>query len=602
MSIPLLRELHEDVRRLVVAGAGMAFDDPRLIRVQPQLEQLGEKAPIFKRVAEEVAGVTKAQPESAAGKLLDLAVLLQAVLHTQSTTDAPGELSSIGSTENVIAGTHIPYRKLKPLMDALTQRGPGRLEVITQGKADGAFTDLRTALPAVLALRDSYSEIAEYVAEHIIPIVGKAVLPMLEQQFDRDGTSGDARILLTMYKLSENHEELWPLLSSVSKESSLPVRLAAIALMSGLSQFEEELLDLSYAKKKEVRGQALRAVSHLTSPKIDDRFMEVLLSTDTDIAIWPIQNSQSAALTEKLLIYGQALIDNQFPNVKEQMLRERLSNLIRCLETRAEITSVITFLMTALEKDYLDFKGTESLSSEAANILLRSKDRSALTFLHELHRKKQYFVGYSFKAALSIYNATEVYELYEGHFKTKKGKYMSDLLQTVYQYSHNPFNDIFVGNRQTQDVIWDERWVYRFIELNEEELVCRLAMKPDNKIITYLVEKSKVAPQLLKERTIHLFYTLFRLGHRNTPDMLIASLELATLKSFYYVDRELQVIIAMLPSSYSERIHEIADKVTYENPRNQLKQLAEQLAAKPVELESNNEGAGLREWIKNNLF
>ncbi|WP_141501243.1 hypothetical protein [Paenibacillus luteus] len=602
MSIPLLRELHEDVRRLSIAGASMAIDDLRLNRIQPQLVQLGEKAPIFKRVAEEVAGLTKAQPEHAAGKLLDLAVLLQAVLHTQSTTEAPGELSALGSSTSVVASTNIPYRKLKPLMDALTQRGPGRLEMITQGKTDGAFADLRTALPAVHALRDSYSEIADYVAEHVIPIVGKAVLPMLQQQFDRDGASGDARILTTLYKLTDNREELWPLLSSVSKEAALPVRLAAIALMADLPHFEEELLDLSYARKKEVRGAALAALSHLSSSKIDDRFMEALMGKDAELSIGPIQNYESAALTLQLLHYGQALIDKNVPSVKDVELREKLGSVIQCLETRAEDGSVISFLMAALENNHLEFKGTESLTSEAAAILLHSNDINALTFMHEQRSEKEYFVGYSFKAALRIYDAAQVYELYESYFKTKKGKYMSDLLQTVYQYSHNPLIDILFEGRSRQDLAWDERWVDRFIELNEEELVCRLATKPDKKVIAYLVEKSKVAPQLLKQRTIHLFYALFRLGHRDTPDMVIDALELAAQKSFHYLDREAQVVIAMLPSSYAERIQQIADKVTYEYAKNQLKQLAEQLAAKPEEINEKQEGAGFLSWIKNKIY
>lgn len=256
MSIPLLRDLYEDVRRLVIAGAGMAADDTRLRRSLPQLQQFGEKAPIFKRIAEEVDNVTRAQQENAADKLLDLTVLLQAVLHTQSSIEAPGELLPVGiEAANNKTITTIPYRKLKPLIDSLTLRGPNRLEAIKQGVEAGLFNDVRTFAPAVNALRDSYSEIAEYVADHVIPLLGSAALPILHSEFDMQGGSGDARMLVCLYKLAKDEKELWPTLLAAQKDGGLPVRIAAISLTAGLPSFEEHLLDLSHDRKKRFAAQ-----------------------------------------------------------------------------------------------------------------------------------------------------------------------------------------------------------------------------------------------------------------------------------------------------------------------------------------------------------
>ncbi len=600
MSIPLLRELHDDVRRLVIAGAGISVDDARLKRVLPQLQQYGEKAPIFKRVAEEVAGVTGAQPEHAAGKLLDLAVLLHAVLHTQSTTEVAGELATAGlSGAGAMAKTNTPYRKLQPLIDALTQRGPGRLEIIRQSAEDGLFVDARAFVPAVNALKDSYSEIADYIAEHAIPIIGASALPILYAQFDMHGGSGDARMLNAIFKLTKNSDELGPILSLASKEGALPVRLSAIALAAGLPGFEDELLDLSHDRKKEVRSAALIALSSAVSDKAVDRLMDALTKKDTDIAIVPIQKCISVRLTERLLSYGAELIGKLVSTDKDAVSREKLGAVIAGFQTKAEAVSVREFIMKALDYDQLDVKELETTLSVAAGILLETKDERALAYLHELRDRRSHLIGYSFKAALQLLKPAELFDRYEGYLTQKRSKNARELLQAIYEHTPNPIELVVSEQAAYKNTIWDERWVHRFVELNEEELVCRFVKSADKKIVSYLVEKSKVAPQLMKPRTVHILYTLFRLGHRETPEILMSALEMATQQSFYYLDREIQLLIAMLPSSYADRLHQMADKVNYEYVRNQLKELADHIAAKQAEVELNEEGAGILAWIKN---
>lgn len=606
MSIPLLRELHDDVRRLVIAGAGISVDDIRLKRVLPQLQQYGEKAPIFKRVAEVVAGVTGAQPEHAAGKLLDLAVLLHAVLHTQSTTEAAGELIAIGlpgagAAAKVAVMTNTPYRKLQPLIEALTQRGPGRLEIIRQSAEDGLFIDTRTFIPAVNALKDSYSEIADYIAEQVMPIIGVSALPILHAQFDMHGGSGDARMLTAIFKLSEEADELWPILSSAAKEGALPVRLAAIALAAGLPGFEDDLLELSHDRKKEVRSAALLALSSNSSDKAVDRLMDALTKKDTEIATVPIQKCESARLTELLLNYGKELIEPCISADKDAGTREKLGAVVACFQTKAKDFFVREFIMKALDNDQLDAKEMESAWRAAAGILLETKDKIALAFLHELRERRPHLIGYSFKAAFELLKPTELFDRYEGYLSQKRSQNSRELLQAIYEYTPDPIALVVSEQAANKSIVWDTRWIQRLVELNEEELVCRLVKRPDKIVVSYLVEKSKVAPQLMKPRTVRILFALFRLGYNETPEILMSALEGTTQKSFYYLDQEIQLLIAMLPNSYADRLHEIADKINYEYVRNQMKELADHLAAKPAEVELKEEGAGFAAWIKNKL-
>lgn len=86
MSTALLQELHQEVRRLYIAGSDLAAGDFRLKRLLPQFQQLGERAPVFKRLGEGITALIEpgstAEPVSAA-KLQELTLLLESVLYTQ---------------------------------------------------------------------------------------------------------------------------------------------------------------------------------------------------------------------------------------------------------------------------------------------------------------------------------------------------------------------------------------------------------------------------------------------------------------------------------------------------------------------------------------
>ena len=50
MSIPVLIQTYDEVRRLAIAGSVVAPGDFRLQKLLPQLEQAGQKAPVFAKV------------------------------------------------------------------------------------------------------------------------------------------------------------------------------------------------------------------------------------------------------------------------------------------------------------------------------------------------------------------------------------------------------------------------------------------------------------------------------------------------------------------------------------------------------------------------
>ena len=59
----------------------------------------------------------------------------------------------------------------------------------------GAFRDLRLVKPALDGLDDPYPEIADFLAEKVLPLYGKAILPELRAKYDPKGTKGHPRRL-----------------------------------------------------------------------------------------------------------------------------------------------------------------------------------------------------------------------------------------------------------------------------------------------------------------------------------------------------------------------------------------------------------------------
>src|SRR5215471_2857549 len=116
MSIPVLIQAYDEVRRLAIAGSVVAPGDFRLKKLVAPLEKAGEKAPVFAKVAASATKLIDSNEKSSAEALLEVSTLVNAVLYTQGETGAAGELSPIETTNVSGHHTRTTARMLKPLM------------------------------------------------------------------------------------------------------------------------------------------------------------------------------------------------------------------------------------------------------------------------------------------------------------------------------------------------------------------------------------------------------------------------------------------------------------------------------------------------------
>lgn len=337
MSIPALIQTYDEVRRLAIAGSAVAPGDFRLKKLLPPLEQTGQKAPVFAKVAESVKQLIESSEQTSAAALLELASLVNSILYTQGETGAEGELTLLPTVELGRPQTQVSARVLKPLQEALTSTGSGRLEIIRDGLERGAFGDLRLVAPALAALDDSYAEIADLVADRILPLYGPAILPELRAKFDPRGRGGHARRLRLMHRLDP--EAARPHVKRSLEEGSPEVRVAAIGCLGDSPDDLQCLLEQATATAKDVRAAALKSLGRSGTDQAARALCDVLHGADLALAVEPLQQSRHPTVTGALLDEAEGQF-NALVAAKEKDAKklgeqnERMCLLLDCLKGR----------------------------------------------------------------------------------------------------------------------------------------------------------------------------------------------------------------------------------------------------------------------------
>ncbi|OXM83520.1 HEAT repeat domain-containing protein [Paenibacillus rigui] len=609
MSIDVLFDLQLEVRRLFIAGSTVAAGDVRLKKMLPQLQKLGEAAPVFQRVAQAVQQVVEppagGEPSLAAGKLLELGTLLSSILYTQGKTEAAAARTQVTGTDTTL-NTRIPYRKIKPVLEALTTKGPGRLEVLNLAYEEKRLTDFRLLWPAVAALDDSYSELAEFVWRKVIPSWGAEALPALQEQLDLQGGKGDARRLQLIHdQLGASGCELY--LKAVA-EGAPEVKAQAVELLGHYAEHEELILQQADEKRKEVRQAAYTALARLGTSRASERLYRALLSKDRELAVDPIRLSRDADLTVKVIEHIEELAAklNLLDAGQLKDSAHELHLALQCLDDKKD-APILPLLQRLLTDNNFLIKGTEDAQEAAAQLLLNlglpEADQFAVTLGLEAGGKR--FVSYSFRAALRTLAPNEIYDRYAGFIKNKRDAASRELLKVF--YNHTEPVSSYVAEAWNRDqaepaAAWDPRWLELFIAIDEEELVCRLAEKPDKKLNAYLVRKCKAAGAFNQYKTVTLLLTLFRLGHPDAPELLMENLEKSTARQLYYLDYAQLAVLSMLPRHYAEGLERFAEKLQYDSVKRQVLEVVETIKAKPDNAsDADSKGTGWLTWIKSKM-
>ena len=594
MSIETLHDLDRETRRLFIAGSKLARGDLRLTKLLPAVKKLGEASPVFARVAQAVELTLEAGQDEADIRLLDLSALLQSILLTQGRTDVPGETAALEGADTFDYAMQ-PYRKLKPVIEALTVKGQGRMEVIRQACEEGSVHDYRLVLPAVAALDDSYAEIPEVVEEKIMPGFGQAALPALLAAFRPEGGKGDSRRLRLIHGLQG--EAAKPLLLRTAEEGSPEVRATAVELLGSYADQESFLLAQAGEKRKEIRRAALLALANIGTSAASERIYKALVSKDRELAVEPLRISADADLIRRAIAYARTV--NRELAEEEAKKEEAWAPVQAVLDALGDRRfPEATELLKELFSSPLFVAHAPYWLQRTAGERLKADDgqdaRSFAVALADNNRGR--YLEISLYAAMRSLPPAEVYDRFSKYKLTGKRKALAESLQMLLP----TIADRLMREGPEEPIpALDPRWLALFVERDESEVVTRLADEFDRKTERYLLEKCEAKPDFTEDVIIHALLALFKIGSKQAPDMLMHVLEAGKRRTIYYLYPQQRLLLGLLPGSYADKLEQHAEKLHYPSVREQVQEIVSELRAKPEEISGG--GKGIIEWIKQRM-
>lgn len=560
MSLALIQESAKEVRRLAIAGSPLAVGDFRLKKLITPLEQSGAKVPVFAQVAKAISDVVNGKEADSAANLLSLSTLLNAILYTQGqtgTAEAFEELPTYNAGNAPLA-TRTAARVLKPIIEALTTSGGGRFEIVKSAVDRGAFTDLRLIEPSIRALDDTYPELADLVAEKILPGYGPGIVPLLQQGFNVKGKRSDARRLSVLHRLDPVAGV--ELAKTALEEGSADVKEAAIACLGQHEECLPLVLEQANAKNKALRAAALEALAQYDRPDVERMFTEMLGGKSLELLAKPFRVVRNPQLLAALLTEGRRVFGLLLKNDEAQI--QRYGEILECLRSRRE-PEVEAFLLECFaQSDQITklkapknsvWGGAEVTVQLAANLYGMGTPNALEAILAKREVLPIAAFDVVLSAGLRTWTPARVYDEFSPLLKQKKGAGAEKAgqvhraiwrtadggtLDEVYLYAHSAATGVLeVGDRVSlPKVQWDPRWLDATIEADSFQSACVLARPGHRGAIDYFLKKAESKkPEYLGG----LISTLLRCEYPQVTDVFLNLVKKKAKGTGRYLDYEL---------------------------------------------------------------
>jgi len=397
-----LYDLKQELNRLFIAGSKFAKNDPRLQKYIPILKKLGEKAPVFNKLTQEVEALLQVESQQSAEKLLSVSTLLYSVLYTQGVT-IQAEATKVLQEPNVSiadVNTTYSYLQLKPVLQALTQSNSGRLEVLKDAFERGIFKDSRTFGYLSYALADKYTELADYVLQTIIPTCGQAMLPFLLSDFRLEDRTENVRRLRLLYQLK--YTEMDNLTDKIFSESLPNLQVEAISIIAERkdTQTEDFIMSLTSDKNKLVREASYKALAILGTQRSIDKLLALY---ETNKA-----KGNAKALAEAISLL--AIPSHYQPFLKK--VYEQFNILLSIEKTDNNATVTNAFERFAIDLDILENKDCNEVYEFLSELLQSQKFN---TLRKNLFKNTYDPIPMKIVGILNSFEADKVVAFYDKH-------------------------------------------------------------------------------------------------------------------------------------------------------------------------------------------
>jgi hypothetical protein len=545
MSMQTLTQVYDEMRRLAIAGSVVAPGDFRLKKLIAPLAEAGAKAPVFARVADAVKKVVEGDDKSVAATLLDLATLVNAILYTQGETGAAGTLDTIETADLGGTAAQTSARLLKPLLEALSTAGSGRLELIRDAFERGAFRDLRLVKPALDAIDDGYGEIGDFIAEKVLPLYGKAILPELRAKLDLKGRGGHPRRLRLMHALDPEatRETVKLALDGGSKE----VKVVAIECLGATADDLSYLTEQASAKAQDVRQAAYRALAAIDHDDAVALLQRAAAGNDLDLAVDALQRSRSAKLLAYLLQEAEQELAALPKNKDKKDVSKkvaRVQGLLKCLAGREDSDSEALILSVFNQAEALgkikgdSFSGAD-IQSTVVGLMQDGTTKLQTTLAGAHDRLSGAEFAACFQAARRAFPPEQVFEVFspyltpDGGEKKKKRDPGSAKREALCELLGGRFRYWWHGH-DTEPPL-DPRWLDCAVQIQHLGLVRHLARPGHAAAIAFLKETFDTLVKKAKsfDECYDVVAAMVRAAHPDATDAVIATLQKQTKGDYY---------------------------------------------------------------------
>ncbi|MCU6711891.1 HEAT repeat domain-containing protein [Paenibacillus sp. J5C_2022] len=669
MSTAILQQLHQEVKRLYIAGSELASGDLRLKRQLPELRKLGGKSAVFGRLADSVEGLTQPDAKgtkSAAEKQQELALLLTSVLRTMGTATPTGvlkpltqsdafdcavsttEQNTIGSAEQpitaAIAGSEdapeqtdasasskrnqpsaglYSYRELAPVMTALSTSGGGRYDVVKQAYDAGLFQDIRLLESAVRAMDDSFHDIANLAAEHIVPSYGERVLPLLLPSFNPLGKRADARKIRAI--AAAGGDKVNELLLQTADNGSNDVRVEAIRAMAGRDMYMDRLVEWTTDKLKPIRMAAYEALAGSQSDSALDLLMEGIVGKDHYDIATIMKRCRNAELDNRIILALQQLLQ-QVPERKKdtQWLTEQKYALDSYLEAlwKKPIPELCDVYDDVLQHADLfkRLKWLDKLLDYASRNLAALRSNRALELLFRIEELFHPSIPYAFQTAVRLLPPDALYEHYANRitqeWESLKPARKKERVEKVFEAMSGVISEMFKAYQNGREGVlpqvndsdiafdeenedrhdfssvkfqvnmakhWDERWLDLAIDYDKYDYIMSCLARPGHErcqeYISEMVKSKSYEKGEYSHLTLeYLFDGMNRAGMdlQLKWDTIMEMIEGAgrSARDYGFDDGLVEDHFYHLPMSYKPRIEAMLPKFKYYG-KTQLEEIIE---------------------------
>jgi hypothetical protein len=550
---------------------------------------------VFGKVAQAVQKLIDSSPKDSAEALLELSTLVSAILYTQGETGVDGEAAPIETTDIGVSTSATSAQMLKPLIESLTTTGSGREEIIRDAFERGVFKDLRLVRVAVKAIDDPYPPIADFVADRVLPMYGKAIYDDLRTAYNPKAKGGQVRRLRLLHRL--DGERTHELVEQALESGSADMKVAALQCLEGRQEMLSYLLEQSRAKSADVRRAAYRSMAQSNEKDVVECLIQALSGADLKLAAEAAGQNRNPKLLAFLLEESAKElqeVEKLAAKNKKQASKsaERLYNLLRCFESRNDKQSIAFFKQLFERRGEIgQWKteiGGEQINRLVAGLLVRTGDKAALALVADAHATlAPEVLDWALLAAAKTRKPKEIYDAFVPAYLAPTGKKRNDaaarrervrelLLMLAFgrTYAHYryggavyTFGDGADLSEFIQGVELDPRWLDAAIQSEDLQLVEVLARAKHKPTWEYL---SRWMDAMLKKRDFdyqcsNVLETMIRTEHPQAAEYFVATLKkIADGRASHYA-YWLARLIPTLPKSAAPQIEAVlptmSDKV-----------------------------------------